>query len=53
VASRCARLREDEELPMYFVQDAAEAATAAWQLGLIDDAGMAEVAAAVEGRRAG
>ncbi|MCU0284437.1 MAG: DUF2183 domain-containing protein [Candidatus Nanopelagicales bacterium] len=53
VATRAARLREEEDIPMYYVQDAAEAATAAWQLGLIDDAGMAEVAAAMEGRRTG
>jgi phosphatidate phosphatase APP1 len=51
VAARASRLREEEDIPMYYVQDAAEAATAAWQLGLIDDAGTAEVAAAIEGRR--
>jgi len=42
VANRALRLR-DEGIPMYYVDNAAEAATAAWQLGLIDQAGITEV----------
>ena len=47
VSARAARLREEEGLPMYYVEDAAEAATAAWQLGLVDKATTAEVARAM------
>lgn len=37
VAARAATLRE-EGIPMYYVANAAEAVTAAWQLGLVDQA---------------
>jgi len=50
VAERATRLREEEGIPMYYVQDAAEAATAAWQLGLVDDTAIAEVVAAIQAR---
>ncbi|HEX6886970.1 MAG TPA: phosphatase domain-containing protein [Candidatus Nanopelagicales bacterium] len=50
VSARAARLREDEGVPMYFVQDAAEAATAAWQLGLVEDTAIAQVVAAIQRR---
>ena len=36
VAQRAARLREEDGIPMYYVDNALEAATAAWQLGLVD-----------------
>jgi phosphatidate phosphatase APP1 len=48
VSARAARLREEEGVPMYFVQDAAEAATAAWQLGLVEDTAIARVVAAIQ-----
>jgi len=51
VATRAARLREEEGIPMYYVDDAAEAATAAWQLGLVDAATTSEVAAALAAKR--
>ena len=48
VATRAARLREEEGIPMYYVEDAVEAATAAWQLGLVDKQTTAETARAVQ-----
>lgn len=51
VATRAARLREEEGIPMYYVDDAAEAATAAWQLGLVDKATTSEVSTALMNRR--
>jgi phosphatidate phosphatase APP1 len=48
VATRAARLREEEGIPMYYVDDAAEAATAAWQLGLVDRQAIVEVTAALD-----
>jgi phosphatidate phosphatase APP1 len=51
VATRAARLREEEGIPMYYVDDAAEAATAVWQLGLVDAATASELAAALAARR--
>lgn len=50
VAARAVKLREEEGIPMYYASDAAEAATAAWQLGLVDKAATIEVAAAVQER---
>jgi phosphatidate phosphatase APP1 len=47
VAGRAARLREEEGIPMYYVADAAEAATAAWQLGLVDNDAAGQVAASL------
>ncbi len=44
VAGRAAALRE-EGIPMYYVANAAEAATVAWQLGLVDQATTAQVSA--------
>jgi phosphatidate phosphatase APP1 len=49
VASRAARLREEEGIPIYYVEDAVEAATAAWQLGLVDKETAVEAARAVQG----
>ena len=51
VATRAAQLREEEGIPMYYVDDAAEAVTAAWQLGLVDRAATQEVTAALADRR--
>jgi phosphatidate phosphatase APP1 len=50
IASRAARLREEEGIPMYYVEDAVEAATAAWQLGIVDQQTTVEAAAAVQRR---
>lgn len=50
VATRAARVREEEGIPMYYVEDAVEAATAAWQLGLVDKDTTVEAARAVQGR---
>jgi phosphatidate phosphatase APP1 len=49
VATRAARLRE-EGVPMFYVHDAAEAVTAAWQLGLVDRTATSDVAAALRDR---
>ncbi len=49
VSERAAALRE-EGLPMYYVDNAVEAVTVAWQLGLVDQAATAEVAREFEGR---
>ncbi|MGB8020212.1 MAG: phosphatase domain-containing protein [Candidatus Nanopelagicales bacterium] len=38
VTARAARLREEEGIPMYYVANAVEAVTVAWQLGLVDNA---------------
>lgn len=38
VTARAARLREEEGIPMYYVANAVEAVTVAWQLGLVDHA---------------
>ncbi len=43
VATRAAKLR-DEGVPMYYVHDASEAVTVAWQLGLVDQATTAAIA---------
>lgn len=47
VADRAARLREEDGIPMYYVEDAVQAATVAMQLGLVDADAAGEVAAAV------
>jgi phosphatidate phosphatase APP1 len=47
VAERAARLRAEEDIPMYYVADAVEAATAAWQLGLVDTETTEQVARAL------
>ena len=46
VATRAAELRE-EGFPVYYVDDAAEAVTAAWQLGLVDKAATEDVTKAL------
>lgn len=49
VAARAAALRE-EGIPMHYVHDAAEAATAAWQSGLIDQAAASAIMSALPAR---
>jgi phosphatidate phosphatase APP1 len=49
VADRAATLRE-EGIGMYYVQNAVEAATVAWQLGLVDQATTIAVAQEFDGR---
>ncbi len=48
VAARAVKLREEDGIPMYYAGDAAEAATAAWQLGLVDKAATLEVTTALQ-----
>ena len=50
VATRAARLREEEDIPMYYVEDAVEAVTVARQLGLVDADAAGEVAAGMRRR---
>lgn len=49
VATRAERLREKPGIPMYYVANAVEAVTHAWQLGLVKQATTARIAAEMGG----